>query len=155
MPYSAALDDPKACAGPPKKIATRQAFKGKKVVIVSVPGSFTPACHGNHAPAFIKNAQAFTDKGYDVYIISVNDPFVMSGWRNALGGKGEVHFANDLDLALSKALNATVDASAHGLGIRGARYALIADDLTIKSFEVEASPGEVIVSSAESVLGRL
>lgn len=42
VPYSPELDDPKICAGPPRKIDTREAFKGKKVVVVSVPGCFTP-----------------------------------------------------------------------------------------------------------------
>lgn len=42
VPYTPELDDPRACAGRPLKVNTHEAFKGKKVVIVSVPGSFTP-----------------------------------------------------------------------------------------------------------------
>ncbi|PWN36691.1 Redoxin [Meira miltonrushii] len=155
VPYTPALDDPKACAGPPRKVQTHEAFKGKKVVIVAVPGSFTPTCHGNHAPGFVKDAKKFADKGYDVWIIAANDPFVQSAWRTSLGAKDEVHFATDVDLQFSKGIDATVDASAHGLGIRAARYVLIADDLKIKSLDVEASPGEVNVSSAELAYGKL
>ena len=154
--------------------------RGKKVVVISIPGCFTPTCHGNHVPAFIKQANQFADKGYEVYVISANDPFVMSGFRTAQGAKGEVHFATDLELSLSKGLDATVDLSKMGFGLRGARYALVVDDLTIKYFEVsltllhtgdhllaasrklillypqvESSPAEVTVSSAETVLGKL
>lgn len=136
VPYTPELDDPKACAGPPQKIQTQEAFKGKKVVIVSIPGAFTPTCHGNHIPAFIQQANKFAEKGYEVYVISANDPFVLSGFRTSQGAKGEVHFATDLELGLSKALNATVDLSKMGFGLRSARYALVADDLTIKYFEV-------------------
>jgi len=60
----------------------------------------------------------------------------MSGFRTAQGAKGEIHFATELDLGLSKAVDATVDLSAMGFGIRGARYALVADDLKIKYFAV-------------------
>lgn len=112
--------------------------RGKKVVIISIPGCFTPTCHGNHVPPFLKQANKFAEKGYEVYVISQNDPFVMSGFRTAQGAKGEVHFATELDLGLSKALDATVDMSKMGFGIRGARYALVVDDLKIKSFEVSA-----------------
>jgi peroxiredoxin len=153
--------------------------RGKKVVIVSIPGCFTPTCHGNHVPPFLESASKFAEKGYEVYIISSNDPFVMSGFRTAQGAKGELHFATELDLGLSKALGATVDLSSMGFGIRGARYALVADDLKIKYFEVscrfqrkvinihtclprlfsflqtESSPAEVSVTSAETVLGKL
>lgn len=155
VPYSAALDDPKVCPGAPVKLNTREAFKSKKVVIVSVPGSFTPTCHGNHVPGYLQKAASFSEKGYEVYVISFNDAFVMSGWRSSLGGKGEVHFATEADLGLSKALNATFDASKNGLGIRGARYALVVDDLKIKSFAIENTPGELEISSADSVLRTL
>jgi alkyl hydroperoxide reductase 1 len=111
--------------------------------------------HGNHAPGFVKDAKRFAEKGYDVWIIAANDPFVQSAWRTSLGAKDEVHFATDVDLAFSKGLNATFDGSAHGLGERTGRYVLIADDLVIKSFDSEASPGEVTVSSAELALGKL
>lgn len=111
--------------------------------------------HGNHIPGYLKDAQKFAEKGYEVWVISYNDAFVMSGWRSALGGKGDVHFAQEADLAFSKALNATVDATKNGLGIRGGRYVVVADDLKVASFDNETSPGEVTVSSAESVLGKL
>lgn len=136
VPYTPELDDPKACAGAPQKIDIIKEFAGKKVVIVGIPGCFTPTCHGDHVPAFIKSAKKFQDKSFSVYIVSANDPFVMSGFRTAQGAKGEVHFASDLDLSLAKGLDATIDMSKMGFGLRGARYALVLDDLIIKHFEV-------------------
>lgn len=70
------------------------------------------------------------------FLFSSNDPFVMSAFRTAQGSKGEVHFATDLELGLAKALGATVDMTKMGFGVRGARFVVVVDDLTIKHFEV-------------------
>lgn len=60
------------------------AFKNKKVVLVAVPGAFTPTCQANHLPGFIQNIEALKAKGIEqVVVIASNDPFVMSAWGKA------------------------------------------------------------------------
>lgn len=60
------------------------AFKNKKVVLVAVPGAFTPTCQANHLPGFIQNIEALKAKGVEqVVVIASNDPFVMSAWGKA------------------------------------------------------------------------
>lgn len=119
------------------------------------PGAFTPTCHANHIPAFIQQANDFKSKGYSVWVIAMNDPFVMDGWRRASAAKDEINFATDAGLEFSKALDATLDLSSKGLGVRTGRYALIADDLKITHFEKESNPGEVSVSGAKEVLALI
>lgn len=84
---------------------------------------------------------------------------VMSAFGRATGAsQAGVRMATDLNLDFSKALasNATIDMSSKGFGVRTARYAVIVDeDLKVKYFEVEKSPGEVDVSGAEKVLAAL
>jgi peroxiredoxin len=59
-------------------------FKNKKVVLVAVPGAFTPTCQANHLPGFIQNIEALKAKGVEqVVVIASNDPFVMSAWGKA------------------------------------------------------------------------
>jgi glutaredoxin/glutathione-dependent peroxiredoxin len=65
----------------PKPISTAEIFSGKKVVLFSVPGAFTPTCSARHLPGFVEQAQAFIDKGIDrVACMAVNDAFVMDAW---------------------------------------------------------------------------
>lgn len=58
--------------------------KDKKIVIVAVPGAFTPTCSANHVPGFIAKAEELKSKGIDqVVFIAHNDAYVMSGWGKA------------------------------------------------------------------------
>lgn len=66
-------------------------WKGKKVVIFSVPGAFTPTCHVNHLPPYIQKYDEFKSKGVDVIaVVAANDVFVMSGWGRVEGLKDKV-----------------------------------------------------------------
>src|SRR5712692_1515005 len=71
----------------PKPKTTDELFKGKKVVLFAVPGAFTPTCHKNHLPGFVKNAAAIKAKGINtIAVTGVNDVFVMDAWKKASGG---------------------------------------------------------------------
>lgn len=77
--------------GAPSNLQTHKAFANKKVVIVSVPGAFTPTCTETHAPAYVAHSKELRAKGVDeILIIAANDFFVMSAWGKALGDKGEI-----------------------------------------------------------------
>lgn len=61
-------------------------FQNKKVVIVAVPGAFTPTCSEQHIPTFIEQKEALKAKGIDqVVVIAYNDAFVMSAWGKSHG----------------------------------------------------------------------
>ena len=56
-------------------------FKGKRVILFSLPGAFTPTCSSQQLPGFEKNAAKFKDLGIDdIYCCSVNDSYVMNAW---------------------------------------------------------------------------
>jgi alkyl hydroperoxide reductase 1 len=61
-------------------------FKNKKVVIVAVPGAFTPTCQASHLPSYINNKEKLKAQGVDqVVVIAFNDAWVMSAWGKANG----------------------------------------------------------------------
>lgn len=139
----------------PQKISTDQLFAGKKVVLFSVPGAFTPTCDARHLPGFIQHADDFKSKGVDtVACMAVNDVFVMKAWDKASAVEGKVLMLADGNAEYSKALGLELDATGFGMGIRGKRFALVVEDGVATQVFVEA-PGEFKVSTAEHVLSQL
>ncbi len=139
----------------PTNLTTDQLFKGKTVVLFSVPGAFTPTCDAKHLPGFVEQAAAIKAKGVDtIACTAVNDVFVMNAWGKA-GNAGErVLMLADGNGDYVRTLGLELDASGFGMGKRGKRFALIAKDGVVTHLNIEA-PGEFKVSSAEYVLGQL
>ena len=132
---------------------TDEVFKGKKVVLFAVPGAFTPTCHKNHLPGFVKNADAIKAKGVDtIAVTGVNDVFVMEAWKSATGAGGKIEFLADGNGDFAKAIDMTLDGSGNGLGLRSKRYAMVVEDGVVKTLNVEEAPGKADLSSAENLL---
>jgi peroxiredoxin len=139
----------------PQKVSAEEFFKGKKVVLFSVPGAFTPTCDAKHLPGFVEKAGDLRAKGVNtVACIAVNDAFVMKAWGKSQNCDGKVQMIADGNGEYTKALGLEMDASGFGMGTRGQRFALIVDNGVVKSVNVEEK-GEFKVSSAEHVLGQL
>lgn len=139
----------------PKDITTEELFKGRKVVLFSVPGAFTPTCDAKHLPGFVQLADQLRAKGVDaIACVAVNDVFVMNAWGKASGVGDKVLMLADGNGEYSKALGLDLDARAFGMGLRGQRFALVVDDGVVKRVNVEA-PGQFKVSAAEYVLAQL
>jgi glutaredoxin/glutathione-dependent peroxiredoxin len=139
----------------PKPKTTDELFKGKKVVLFAVPGAFTPTCHRNHLPGFVKNAAAIKAKGVDtIAVTGVNDVFVMDAWKKASGGDA-IEFLADGSGNWAKALGLTMDLSERGLGVRSQRYAMLVQDGVIKALNIEDAPGKAEISGADNILKAL
>ena len=139
----------------PGSLSTEELFSGKKVVVFSVPGAFTPTCSQEHLPGFIDQADAIKAKGVDtIACMAVNDMFVMDAWGNSAGAGDKVLMLADGNGTYAAALGLELDASGFGLGTRGQRFALVVEDGTVTQLYVEA-PMEFKVSSAESILENL
>ena len=140
--------------GPAPK-TTDDIFKGKKVVLFAVPGAFTPTCHKNHMPGFVKNADAIKGKGIDtIAVTSVNDVFVMDAWQKACGAD-KLDFLADGNGEFAKAIDLTFDGSGNGLGTRSRRYSMLVDDGVVKQLNIEEAPGKVEVSGGDNLLKQL
>ena len=139
----------------PQNVTTDQLFKGKKVVLFSVPGAFTPTCDAKHLPGFVQNAAAIKAKGVDtVACMSVNDVFVMNAWGKASNVGDSVAMLADGNGEYAKALGLEMDGRGFGMGMRSQRFAVLVQDGVVSKLAVEA-PGEFKVSSAEAILGQL
>ncbi|HYB32401.1 MAG TPA: peroxiredoxin [Steroidobacteraceae bacterium] len=139
----------------PKDLSTDELFKGKLVVLFSVPGAFTPTCDAKHLPGFVQLADQLHARGVDtIACMAVNDVFVMNAWGKASGVGDKILMLADGNGDYARALGLELDASKFGMGTRGQRFALIVRDAVATHVDVEA-PGQFKVSAAEYVLGQL
>jgi glutaredoxin/glutathione-dependent peroxiredoxin len=138
----------------PQPISTADYFSGRKIVLFSVPGAFTPTCSAHHLPGFVERAAEFSNKGIDaIACMAVNDVFVMHAWGESSNADG-IDMLADGNGEFAAAMGLDMDASAFGMGKRAQRFALVADDGVVTQLRVEA-PGEFRVSSAESIFSLL
>ncbi len=139
----------------PGQMSTDELFSGKKVVLLSVPGAFTPTCSLNHLPGFVEQADALFAEGVDtIACTAVNDVFVMHAWGKDRGVGDKVLMLADGNGDYAKALDLEMDGTGFGMGMRGQRFALVVDDGTVTHVGVEA-PGQFEVSKAEAILAAL
>ena len=136
----------------PGSISTDELFSGKKVVLFSVPGAFTPTCSMKHLPGYVDNADALKANGVDtIACMAVNDVFVMDAWGKDQSAGDKVMMLADGNAEYSTALGLELDASGFGMGTRGQRFSIIVDDGVATQVNIEG-PGEFKVSNAETAL---
>ncbi|WP_193555800.1 peroxiredoxin [Hwanghaeella grinnelliae] len=139
----------------PEAVDMASKLAGKKVVIFSVPGAFTPTCSAKHLPGFVDKIDEIKAKGVDeVMCLAVNDAFVMGAWGKDQNVGDNVTMLADGSAAYTKALGLSLDLEAAGLGTRGQRFAIIADDGVVTHLAIE-EPGAFEVSSAEAIIKAL
>jgi glutaredoxin/glutathione-dependent peroxiredoxin len=127
-------------------------FAGKKVVMFSLPGAFTPTCSQKHLPGYIQKMDELKAAGVDmVACLSVNDAWVMKSWAEQHDALGKITMLADGSAAFSKALGIELDLTGYGMGVRCRRGVITVDNGVVSSIEME-EPGKFEVSSAEACL---
>jgi thioredoxin-dependent peroxiredoxin len=115
-------------------LTTKEIFLGQRVVVFSLPGAFTPTCSTFQVPGFEQNYDAICDMGIDeVYVISVNDTFVMRKWmldQNVC----RVKFIPDGNGEFTRQIGMLVDKSNLGFGDRSWRYAMVVNNGVIEEW---------------------
>lgn len=120
--------------------STSDLFAGKKVVVFSLPGAFTPTCSSNHLPRYDELYDEFKSLGVDAIIcVSVNDAFVMFKWGKEQGNKN-VFLLPDGNGEFTRGMDMLVDKENLGFGKRSWRYSMVVDDGKIE--KLFAEPGK-------------
>ena len=139
----------------PAAVNTDEYFAGRKVVLFAVPGAFTPTCSAQHVPGFVNNADEIKGKGVDaIACIATNDAFVMGAWGKGQGAGDKVQMLADGSGDFTRAAGFEFDLSERGLGVRSKRYAMVVEDGTVTTLNMEDGGG-LTISSAESILEAL
>ncbi len=117
---------------------SKELFDGKRVVIFSLPGAFTPTCSAYQLPGFEEKYDDFIGNGIDaIYCISVNDGFVMNAWAKDQGIE-KVKLIPDGNAYFTRSMGMLVTKSNLGFGERSWRYAAVVDNGIIEKLFVEA-----------------
>ncbi|KJX94297.1 AhpC/TSA family protein [Zymoseptoria brevis] len=138
-------------AKPGAKVDLSKELASGKGVIVGVPAAFSPGCSNHHIPGYI-NSKKLADAG-KVFVISVNDPFVMGAWAESLDAdkKSGIRFLADPHAEFNKKLDTLFDSAAVFGQDRSKRYALVTEDGKVKSVHIEPDNTGVNESAAEKV----
>ena len=144
-----------------KDVTSDDIFKGKNVVLFSLPGAFTPTCSTSHLPRFEELYEEFKGQGVDAVVcLSVNDAFVMYQW--GLSQKAEnIFLLPDGNGEFTRKMGMLVDKSNLGFGMRSWRYAMHVENGEIKKLFSEAgyqdnAPADPFeVSDADTMLNYL
>ncbi len=143
-------------------LTSGQLFGGKRVVVFSLPGAFTPTCSNEQCPAYERYYDDFKALGIDdIICLSVNDAFVMYQWKQKLGTQ-RINFVPDGSGKFTRAMEMMVNKDHLGFGERSWRYSMVVNDGTIEAFFEEPGKNDVgsdsdpyEVSDPETILGWL
>lgn len=142
-------------------VTTQELFGGKRVVVFSLPGAFTPTCSSTHLPKYEELYDEIKAQGVDAVIcISVNDAFVMFQWGKAQGAE-KVFLLPDGNGEFTRKMGMLVEKSNLGFGMRSWRYSMVVKDGTIEKMFVEPDYGDNCptdpfeVSDADTMLAYL
>jgi peroxiredoxin len=119
---------------------TQDIFGGKRVVLFSLPGAFTPTCSSNHLPRYEELYDEIRAQGVDeIVCLSVNDAFVMFQWGKQQGVKN-VFLLPDGSGDFTRGMGMMVAKDNLGFGDRSWRYSMVVNDGKIEKLFIE--PGK-------------
>ena len=140
---------------------THDLLDKKRVIIFSLPGAFTPTCSTYQLPGFENNYDQFKKLGIDeIYVISVNDAFVMNAWARDLNIKN-VKVIPDGNCDFTRAMGMEVKKHNLGFGARSWRYAVVINDGKVEKIFEEPGKSDNFtedpydVTSPENILSYL
>jgi len=137
-----------------KDVTTDDIFKGKTVIVFSLPGAFTPTCSSTHLPRYNELAATFKANGVDeIVCLSVNDAFVMDAWKGDQEAEN-ITLIPDGNGDFSEGMGMLVDKSDLGFGKRSWRYSMLVKNGVIEKQFIEPDvPGDPFeVSDADTML---
>jgi peroxiredoxin len=120
-----------------QEMTTNDYFSGKRVLVFSLPGAFTPTCSTMQVPGFENNYDLIRNYGIDeIYCVSVNDAFVMNAWAKAQNVEN-IKMIPDGSGTFTRQMGMLVAKDNLGFGMRSWRYAMIVDDSVIEKIFIE------------------
>ena len=140
-----------------QKAGSRELFDNKKIILIGMPGAFSPTCSMLHLPSFIKSAKEFEDLGIDeIFCVLVNDVYVAKIWGESTGAtKAGIKIITDPLSILAETLDMEFTVKGTGLLRRLQRFTAVIKNNKIDKLYFEKERGVCDMTSAKSVLNDL
>jgi cytochrome c peroxidase len=140
-----------------EKVATRDLFAGRRVVVFGLPGAFTGTCSTAHVPSYMRVLPSLTARGVDeVVCIAGNDPWVMRAWGEQTGAASAgITMLGDPSGAYIEALGTAFDAPDTGFLRRSRRFSALVQDGIVELWHEEAGPGVCEATAGEAMLAAI
>jgi len=144
-----------------RNIKTPEMFTNKRVVLVALPGAFTPTCSSTHLPGYEAAYKEIRDLGIDdVYCISVNDSFVMNSWFKSLSVENVIPIPDGAG-EFTRKMGFLIDKSNIGFGYRSWRYSMVINNGIVEQMFIEPGFNDNVdgdpfeVSDAQTMINYL
>ena len=140
-----------------QKAGSSELFGDKKIILIGMPGAFSPTCSMMHLPSFIKSVDQFKDLGIEeIFCVLVNDVYVAKVWGESTGAtKVGIKIITDPLSILAETLDMEFTVKGTGLLRRLQRFTAVITDNKINRLYFEKERGVCDMTSAQSVLKDL
>lgn len=149
-----------------ERVNIAERCKSKSVIILGLPGAFTPTCSNTQIPNYLENQDVLKEKGVDeVIVLSVNDSAVMQAWaKDQEAGDSMLTFLGDPASELTRALDLELTdpgPKSKGLFGRCKRFAIHVEDSVINAIQISEAPDDPAGDSnpsetlVEGILGAM
>ena len=140
-----------------QKAASSELFENKKIILIGMPGAFSPTCSMMHLPSFIKSVKEFKDLGVEeIFCVLVNDVYVAKVWGESTGAtKAGIKIITDPLSILAETLDMEFTVKGTGLLRRLQRFTAVIKNNKIDRLYFEKERGVCDMTSAQNVLKDL
>ncbi len=140
-----------------QKAGSSELFGDKKIILIGMPGAFSPTCSMRHLPSFIKSVKEFKDLGVEeIFCVLVNDVYVAKVWGESTGAtKAGIKIITDPLSILAETLDMEFTVKGTGLLRRLQRFTAVIKNNKIDRLYFEKERGVCDMTSAQNVLKDL
>ena len=140
-----------------QKAGSSELFDNKKIILIGMPGAFSPTCSMMHLPSFIKSVKEFKDLGVEeIFCVLVNDVYVAKVWGESTGAtKAGIKIITDPLSILAETLDMEFTVKGTGLLRRLQRFTAVIKNNKIDRLYFEKERGVCDMTSAQNVLKDL
>ena len=137
-----------------QKAGSNELFNNKKIILIGMPGAFSPTCSTMHLPSFIKCVKDFERLKIDeIFCVLVNDVYVAKVWGETTGAtKAGIKIITDPLSILAETLDFEFTVKGTGLLRRLQRFTAVINNKKIEKLYFEKERGVCDMTSAQTVL---